>query len=358
MLRSRRASPGALAVVLVCFAGACSSTGTHTGAHAHAAGGAGDAGESALAGGGNGPASAGASGSLENAARRVFYLDVQGRVLAFDEDQPSPRTLVSSTGQGPDGIAIDVAAGHLFWTTMGVPADDDGSLRRADLDGSNVKTIVPAGGSYTPKQLKLDLASQQLYWSDREGMRIQRAAVDGSGLETLVTVATGAAARKDASNWCVGLALDLVHGFIYWTQKGPDDGMVGSLRRARLALPDGETASTRSDIQVLYQGLPEPVDLDLDVPGGYMYWSDRGDDTINRAALEIPSGKTAATRADRQILVRGVREAIGVTLDLERGHVYYTSGASGRLGRANLDGSDARDLVTGTGALTGIAVVQ
>ena len=90
----------------------------------------------------------------------------------------------------------------------------------------------------------------------------------------------------------------------------------------------------------------------------YMYWSDRGDDTINRAPIEIPSGMTAVTRDDREILVRGVREAIGVALDLERGHVYYTSGDSGRVGRANLDGSGARDLVTGSGALTGIAVVQ
>ncbi|MEI9937560.1 MAG: 3-hydroxyacyl-CoA dehydrogenase [Pseudomonadota bacterium] len=310
------------------------------------------------AGSTNDPASAGASGSASSGVRRIFYLDVSGNVRAFDEDKPTPRTLVSSAGQGPDGIAVDVAGGHLFWTTMGVPADNDGSLRRSELDGSKVTSIVPTGGSYTPKQLKLDLVGKQLYWSDREGMRIQRAAMDGSALETLVTVATGDAARKDAANWCVGLALDLVHGFIYWTQKGPDDGMIGSIRRAHLQMPDGETDSTRTDVEVLIDGLPEPVDLDLDVSAGYMYWSDRGDDTINRAAIEIPSGKTAATRADRQILVQGVREAIGVTLDLERGHVYYTSGASGRVGRANLDGSGARDLVTGSGALTGIAVVQ
>ncbi|HEY3254627.1 MAG TPA: hypothetical protein VGJ91_11790, partial [Polyangiaceae bacterium] len=331
--------------------GGTSSSGASSGS---ATGGA----PSSLAGSGNQPASAGASGSTASGGRRIFYLDVHGSVRTFDEDKPTPRTLVSSAGKGPDGIAVDVAGGHLFWTTMGVPADNDGSLLRSELDGSKVTTIVPTGGSYTPKQLKLDLAGKALYWSDREGMRIQRAALDGSALETLVTVASGDNARKDASNWCVGLALDLVHGFVYWTQKGPDNGMVGSIRRAHLQMPAGETDSTRTDVQVLIEGLPEPVDLDLDVPAGYMYWSDRGDDTINRAAIEIPSGKTAATRGDRQILVQGVREAIGVTLDLERGHVYYTSGASGRVGRANLDGSGARDLVTGTGALTGIAVVQ
>lgn len=263
-----------------------------------------------------------------------------------------------SAGQGPDGIAIDVAGGHIFWTTMGVPADDDGSVKRANLDGSDVTTIVPAGGAYTPKQLELDSRENKLYWSDREGMRIQRVSTDGADLETLVSVASGPTARKDAANWCVGLALDTEHGFLYWTQKGPDNGMQGSIRRARLELPEGETSATRSDIEVLFEGLPEPVDLELDVGAGYLYWSDRGDDTISRAPIEIPTGKSAATRADRQIIVRGVREAIGVALDVDRGHVYYTGAVNGRVGRANLDGSAATNLVTGSGALTGIAVVQ
>lgn len=301
-------------------------------------------------------AGAASASEPDDAPRSVFYLDVQGSVLTLDEGA-KPRTLVASAGQGPDGIAVDVAGGHIFWTTMGVPADDDGSVRRANLDGSGVVTLVPAGGSYTPKQLKLDRAAQKLYWSDREGMRIQRAGVDGSGVETLVTVASGDTARKNAANWCVGLALDLEHGFIYWTQKGPDDGMQGSIRRAHLELPPGETASTRSDVEVLFDGLPEPVDLDLDVSNGYMYWSDRGDDTINRAPIEVPSGASAKTRKDRQIIVPMVREAIGVALDLERGNVYYTGAVGGRVGRAKLDGSDAADLATGSGALTGIAVV-
>jgi len=390
MLRCKRLPTGAISVLCACaFVGACSdgaapsstaqphggagasptnessagapATGGSVSGATAANGGRATAGDAPTATGGTNDveeASGGASGSPTDGVRSVFYLDVQGRVLTFDEDARAPRTLVRSAGQGPDGVVVDVASNHVFWTTMGVPADDDGSLRRADLDGTNVVTLVPAGGAYTPKQLKLDVAAQKLYWSDREGMRIQRASTDGSELETLVTVASGSTARKDAANWCVGLALDVAHGFVYWTQKGPDDGMVGSIRRAHLQLPAGATDATRGDIEVLFEGLPEPVDLDLDVSNGYMYWTDRGDDTINRSAIEIPSGQTAATRTDRQIIVKGVREAIGVTLDLERGHVYYTSGASARVGRANFDGSGALDLVTGTGALTGIAVVQ
>ena len=61
---------------------------------------------------------------------------------------------------------------------------------------------------------------------------------------------------------------------------------------------------------------------------------------------------------DREILIEGVREAIGVTLDLERGKLYFTGGTGGRVGMANLDGSGAMNLLTGSAGLTGISVVE
>ena len=160
----------------------------------------------------------------------------------------------------------------------------------------------------------------------------------------------------DASNWCVGMALDTAGGWFYWTQKGGDNAGVGSIRRAHIVMPAGQTSANRSDIEVLFAGLPEPIDIELDLEAGLIYWADRGDDTINRAPIAIPSGQTPANRGDRQILVRSVGEAIGVAIDKPRGRLYYTS-AEGQLGRANLDGTGKQEL-TGAGALTGIVVVN
>ena len=36
----------------------------------------------------------------------------------------------------PDGVVVDVEAGHVYWTNMGNPSVDDGLIERADLDGS------------------------------------------------------------------------------------------------------------------------------------------------------------------------------------------------------------------------------
>jgi hypothetical protein len=38
-------------------------------------------------------------------------------------------------------VAVDVEAGHVYWTNMGIPSVNDGSIERADLDGSNRVTI-------------------------------------------------------------------------------------------------------------------------------------------------------------------------------------------------------------------------
>jgi DNA-binding beta-propeller fold protein YncE len=258
---------------------------------------------------------------------------------------------------GPDGIAIDTATKKIYWTNMGKPSANDGTIERADIDGSSVTTIVPAAGTWTPKQLKLDQKHGKLYWSDREGMRIMRANLDGSNIETLVETAQGDTAREDARNWCVGMAIDVDGGKMYWTQKG--SGGNGRIFRANLEIPRGQDAAHRTDIETLFDALPEPIDMDLDLANRIMYWSDRGDpprgNTVSRAPRDPP--KSSANRDDQQILVSGLKEGIGMALDLKDGRMFYTD-LGGNVYSAKTDGSDAKVLASGQGALTGITWVN
>ena len=166
------------------------------------------------------------SGATRSA--RLFLLELSGdRIHSMNPDGSDRKTIVTGC-RFPDGIAVDVAAGHVYWTNMGIPNLDDGSIERADLDGKNRKVIVPQGGTYTPKQLHLDKENGKLYWGDREGMRVMRCNLDGSQVETLVEAGRGDKDRQDQSRWCVGITIDPKLGKIYWTQKGPDDAGLGA----------------------------------------------------------------------------------------------------------------------------------
>src|SRR5712671_3167586 len=289
---------------------------------------------------------------------RLFVLEASGnRVFSVSPDG-SDRKVIVTECRLPDGIAVDVEAGHIYWTNMGVPNRNDGSIERADLDGQNRKTIVPEGQTFTPKQLHLDKKNRKLYWSDREGMRVMRSNLDGSKLETLVDSSQGdARPGRDARKWCVGIAVDTDRGQIYWTQKGSDDAEQGRIFRAGIEIPKGENAANRSDIEVLFEGLPEPIDLELDLGNRLMYWTDRGDpplgNTVNRASMDADFKKRPAP----DILLTHLMEGIGIALDLKGNRMFLTD-LAGTVYTARLDGSEKKPVLFVQGNLTGIAFVE
>ncbi len=291
------------------------------------------------------------------AVGRLYLLDLSGgRVLSLNSDG-SDKMIIATDCHWPDGVAVDADAGHVYWTNMGVPHLNDGSIERADLDGANRRTIVAEGATHTPKQLHLDKASRKLYWCDREGMRVMRANLDGSKIETLVQTGQGDADRRDQTRWCVGITIDAERGQVYWTQKGPDDAGLGRVFRAGLEIPKGECPSKRSDIEVLFDGLPEPIDLELDHEKRVLYWTDRGDpplgNTVNRARVDGKAGQLGKP----EIVLTHLMEGIGLALDV-RGNRMFVTDLAGSVYTAQLDGSEKRPLLMAQGNLTGIAYVN
>jgi DNA-binding beta-propeller fold protein YncE len=292
------------------------------------------------------------------AVSRLFLLDLSDDSVVSLNPDGSDRKVIVTECRYPDGIAVDAAAGHIYWTNMGNPAANDGSIERADLDGQNRQTIVGQGGTFTPKQLQLERKSGKLYWCDREGMRLMRANLDGSNIETLVDTSHGdPRPGPDATKWCVGVAIDVVGGQVYWTQKGPDNAGKGRLLCAGIEIPTGQTASNRADIEVLYDGLPEPIDLELDLNNRVMYWTDRGDpprgNTVNRAPMDAD----AKDRPAPEIILTHLMEGIGIALDLKGDRMFITD-FGGDVLSAKLDGSDPKVLLVAQGNLTGIAYCE
>src|ERR1700732_1379391 len=95
---------------------------------------------------------------------RLFVLELSGGRIHSMNTAGSDRKTIVTDCRNCDGIVVDAEAGHIYWTNMGVPSLNDGSVERADIDGKNRKVIIPEGGTFTPKQIILDKKGGKLYW--------------------------------------------------------------------------------------------------------------------------------------------------------------------------------------------------
>ncbi|MGX9297221.1 hypothetical protein [Tsukamurella paurometabola] len=252
-------------------------------------------------------------------------------------------------GASPDGVIAE--GGRIYWTTMGRPTRVPGTAGEAGLDysartggvhsirsdGTDPHDLVAPGAMTTGKQLASD-GSGRLYWGDREGCRVSTVRTDGTGLRDLVVNPPA----PDRLAECVGVAVDPARGHLYWTQKGPAKGGRGRILRAGLELPPGASPSDRGDIETLWDGLPEPIDLEI--VGDALYWTDRGAAPDGNSLNRAPLPAAGVPGSPPEILAGGFDEAIGLAVDAPS-EVAYVSDLGGRIWRVPLDGRAPEVLV-------------
>lgn len=208
---------------------------------------------------------------------------------------------------------------HLYWTEFRTGDSERSRILRANIDGSGVETLIDGLQTSTgPKGLAVDSGNRKLYFANRGESKIERANLDGSGRETLIE-----------SIHPYGIALDLLHGKIYWGDYTYSDPKI---MRANL---DGTGAE---DLVYLSDGC-QLEGIALDVSGGKVYWVERMDDEIWRANFDgtLP----------QRILVcyEGVGNAFGVAVG--GGKLYWSDASGDEIERSDLDGDNVEKAVTG-----------
>ena len=251
----------------------------------------------------------GATTTTASQAWKLYWAD-GGKIQRSNLDGSGVEDLVTTGLGNPDGLALDVSGGKLYWTDFGTD-----KIQRSNLDGSGVEDLVTRGLDY-PWGIALDVSGGKLYWTDWGTDKIQRSNLDGSGVEDLVTTGLGNPS---------GIALDVSGGKLYWTDFG-----TRKIQRSNLDGSGVEDLVTR--------GLDYPSGLALDVSGGKLYWTDFGTGKIQRSNLD-GSGV-------EDLVTRGLESPSGLALDVSGGKMYWTDFGTDKIQRSNLDGSDVEDLVT------------
>ena len=125
----------------------------------------------------------------------------------------------------PHGLALNMAAGTMYWI-------QGSQIQRNNLDGSGLEALVMDLDH--PTGLALDIDSDHMYWT--ESTRIQRARLDGTGAVVLID-------QPDDKRRFHDLALDLTHRKIYWSTTTVREG-TGTIQRANLDGTNVETLVT------------------------------------------------------------------------------------------------------------------
>jgi DNA-binding beta-propeller fold protein YncE len=283
-----------------------------------------------------------------------------GQILALTAEVPSRPVELVGNLYNPDGIDVANSTKRMYWTNMGNPNENDGSIQSAKLDGSDIQYVIKTGEVHTPKQMLIDQDNDKIYFCDREGLRVMRCDLDGTHLETLYQSGdwqTEPQKKADATFWPVGIAISKKLNKFFWTQKGHSKANEGRIFSAGLDMPAGESATSRKDIEVVIQGLPECIDLEFDDDEGVLYWTDRGEiplgNTLNKKHI-VGQAPAEEKKLGRQIIAQGLGEGIGLRLDKQK-KCLYVADMAGHLWKCSTEYGLKEKIFEGpTHAYTGV----
>ena len=234
--------------------------------------------------------------ALDIAGNKMYWTD-SGSIRRADLDGTNVEDLIRDAVQFPVGIALDIAGNKMYWVDL-----YSNKVQRADLNGENIEDLVTTGQG-KPGGIALDIARNKMYWMDSGSIR--RADLDGENVEDLIT------GLPDKFG---GIALDIVGNKMYWA--------IGDrIRRADL---DGENVE-----DLVTAGLEDPFGIALDIGGNKLYWADRGTDKIRRADL---NGRNVEDH-----IATGLGDPFGIALDIVGNKMYWTETARKKIGRIDLD---------------------
>ncbi len=213
--------------------------------------------------------------ALDAAAGHVYWAEDQGnRIMRSGLDGMEITPLVTDRTL-PQFLVIHPEENRMYWTqwTQGLFA--------ADLDGNDIVHLIDQDTNQT-SGLTLDTETGELYMASAGNGELFRIDSDGGGLTTVTTFTAGV----------YGLAFDSADKILYASNFN-----TGTI--LRYAIDTGT-------IETIFDGLQEPLGITLSSDGGTLYW-------VERIGGRVKSGPSDGSQAP-EILVEGETSPFGISL--------------------------------------------
>jgi len=247
----------------------------------------------------------GASENLAASQGKLYWADASGDAIVRANLDGSAQQKIVIGLQTPRGVALDSTNGHVYWTDNA--ADN---VERANLDGSG-RVVIKTGLS-SPFGIDVDPAAGYIYVAEGGGGNpLRRMDLLGNGMTTLFTAPGGMS----------GVAIAPGLGSLLVTVRGGSDRVIS----ANLDGSDPVVIASGAG-----QGVDEPSNVAVNSANGNVYWVNLDSGT---AVMFDP------VSSQRTTVLSGLDRPNDIEVDAQAGLVYWSENGSGRIGRANLDGS-------------------
>lgn len=185
-------------------------------------------------------------------------------------------------------------------------------IRKISLEHNEMTSIVNSTKSATA--LDYVFRTGMIFWSDVSEQKIYKAPID-EGNERIAVV-TESKVTAD------GLAVDWIYNHIYYSDT----------KRCAIDVTNFDGSMTK---ELIKDDIEIPRALALDPVHGFMYWTDWGSNPrIERAGMD---------GSHRQIIINNnIKWANGLTLDLVLNRIYWVDAKLNIISSCNFDGSDRR----------------
>jgi DNA-binding beta-propeller fold protein YncE len=197
--------------------------------------------------------------AIDPAAGKIYWADTTTGAIRVANLNGSGAANLYTSESRPSGVAIDPAAGKIYWANA---VSGSGSIRVGNLDGSGAPQTLFASESY-PVGVTIDPAAGKIYWGTYEGFRIRVGNLNGTGARDLFS---------STEYYPTGIVVDDATGKIYWADEFQGLVRVGNL--------DGTGAR---NLFATDGGVGQIGGLALDPGTGKLYWGDAQTQTIQVA---------------------------------------------------------------------------